>query len=69
VLRWVAFLLPAAALCDAGENLLHWQLTTQEAMSVPAAPACYLAAGLCATLKWLGIAGFAMVTLLARLRR
>lgn len=67
-LLWVAMLLPLAALCDAGENLLQWWLTTADVLSTPAAPVWYVAAGVCATLKWLGITGFAVAALVARAR-
>lgn len=68
-LRWVALLLPLAALCDAGENLLHWGLTGSEALAAPAGAAWYLAAGLCAAFKWVGIGVFALAALIARLQR
>ena len=65
-LWWVALLLPLAAVCDAGENLLHWRLTGSDA---PAVAAWYLAAGLCAAFKWLGIGVFALAAFIARLQR
>lgn len=70
-LSWVAPVLPFAAACDAGENLLHWMLTGVNALSsaVTLAPALYPLAGVCATLKWLGIASFAALALVARLKR
>lgn len=68
-LRWVALLLPVAALCDAGENLLHWELTGSDALAAPAAAAWCLAAGLCAAFKWVGIGVFALAALIARLQR
>ena len=68
-LRWVALLLPLAALCDAGENLLHWELTGSDALAAPAVAAWYLAAGLCAAFKWVGIGVFALAALIARLQR
>ena len=68
-LRWVALLLPLAALCDVGENLLHWGLTGGDALAAPAVAAWYLAAGLCAAFKWVGIGVFALTALIARLRR
>ena len=68
-LRWVALLLPVAALCDAGENLLHWELTGSDALAAPAVAAWYLAAGLCAAFKWVGIGVFALAALIARLQR
>lgn len=68
-LRWVALLLPLAALCDAGENLLHWELTGNAALAAPAGAAWYLAAGLCAAFKWVGIGVFALAALIARLQR
>ncbi|WP_294765501.1 hypothetical protein [uncultured Rhodoferax sp.] len=68
-LRWVALVLPFAAVCDAGEDLLHWMLTGANALApaVTMAPALYLLAGACATLKWLGIAGF-VISAIYRLR-
>lgn len=68
-LWWVALLLPLVAVCDAGENLLHWWLTGGDALSDPSASVLFLAAGLCASLKWGGIVVFALGALLARLRR
>lgn len=68
-LRWVALLLPLAALCDAGENLLHWGLTGDDALAAPAVAAWYMAAGLCAAFKWVGVGVFALAALIARLRR
>jgi hypothetical protein len=67
-LRWVALLLPLAAVFDAGENLLHWGLTGADALSAPVGSAWYLAAGLCAAFKWVGIVIFALAALIARLR-
>jgi hypothetical protein len=68
-LRWVALLLPVAAVCDAGENLLHWELTGSDALAEPAVAAWYLVAGVCAAFKWLGIGVFALTALIARLQR
>ncbi|MFY8041292.1 MAG: hypothetical protein ACOVOD_00015 [Rhodoferax sp.] len=68
-LQWVALLLPLAALCDAGENLLHWWLTGGDPLSSLVGTSWYWAAGLCATFKWLGFVAFAIAALLARLRR
>ncbi|TAF83928.1 MAG: hypothetical protein EAZ54_04185 [Curvibacter sp.] len=68
-LQKVALLLPMAAVCDAGENLLHWMLTGSDALPVPPSAAWYLAAGIFATLKWVGILVFASAALMARLRR
>lgn len=68
-LRWVALLLPVAAVCDAGENLLHWELTGIDALAAPAVAAWYLVAGLCAAFKWVGIGVFALAALIARLQR
>ncbi|WP_296510334.1 hypothetical protein [Rhodoferax sp.] len=67
-LRWVALLLPLAALCDAGENLLHWGLTQGDALAAPSGATWYLVAGLCAAFKWVGIAVFALSAVIARLR-
>ena len=68
-LHWVALLLPMAAVCDAGENLLHSMLTGADALSAPPSGAWYLAAGVFATFKWVGILVFALAALMARLRR
>ncbi len=68
-LRWLALLLPMAAVCDAGENLLHWGLTGRDALAAPAVTAWYLAAGLCAAFKWAGIGVFALAAFTAQLRR
>lgn len=68
-LRWVALLLPLAAAFDAGENVLHWGLTGGDALSAPVGAAWYLAAGLCAAFKWVGIGAFALAALIARLQR
>lgn len=51
----LTWLLPGAALLDAGENLLHLQLL---AASSAQPPALYLLAGLIASLKWVAIAAF-----------
>lgn len=64
-MRRAAAVLPAAALCDALENLMHWWLTGAPRFGVPWAYA--LAAGL-ASLKWLGLLGFAWLSVRA-LRR
>lgn len=64
-LHMLALLLPVVGACDAGENLLHWILTGAGAEAMPASAAWYLAAGLCATLKWAGIAAFAFAFVLA----
>lgn len=63
--RRAAAVLPAAALCDALENLMHWWLTGAPRFGVPWAYA--LAAGF-ASLKWLGLLGFAWLSVRA-LRR
>ncbi len=60
--RRAALLLPAAALCDAFENLMHWWLTGAPRFGVPWAYA--LAAGL-SSLKWLGLLGFAWLSVRA----
>lgn len=65
----MALLLPLAAVGDAGENLLHWALTGAGALAAPVASAWYLAAGLCAAFKWVGIVTFAVAALITRLRR
>lgn len=52
----LTWMLPGAALLDAGENLLHLHLLT--AASPP--PALYLLAGLVASLKWTAITAFAV---------
>ena len=62
-------LLPLAAVCDEGENLLHWELTGAGALVSPWAAACYLVAGLCASGKWAGILVFFMAAGLAQARR
>lgn len=61
-LAFWALLLPIAAAFDAGENLLHWWLTGAEVLqgSVTLPSITYLAAGVCASIKWLGIASFAI---------
>lgn len=68
-LRWLALLLPLAAVCDAGENLLHWGLTGSGAVVSPWAAACYLLAGLCASAKWAGILVFVVAAGLVQVRR
>lgn len=64
----IALLMPLAAVADAGENLLHWWLTAPDA-DFPAAAVAL--AGVCSSLKWLGIVGFGVsvaVALVARRR-
>lgn len=68
-LHWVAGLLPLAAVCDAGENLLHGVLTQATAVAAPWAPAWYAAAGLCASFKWAGLGLFVLAACAARWRR
>lgn len=70
-LRGLALVLPLAAVCDAGEDWLHWVLTGTDVLSsaVPLAAQWYLLAGACASLKWLGIVGFAALALVASVRR
>lgn len=60
-----AWLLPTAAVFDAGENVLHLWLTAAPRFGVPAV---YAAAALGATLKWLLILGFTVLSALALLR-
>ncbi|WP_138515646.1 hypothetical protein [Rhodoferax bucti] len=67
--RGLALLLPVAAAFDAAENLLHWTLTGADAGVTPASTGWYLAAGLCASLKWAGIAAFAFAAVIAWVRR
>lgn len=64
--RRLAWLLPWAALADAGENLLHWVLTAQGAVY---APWIYALAGVCASLKWCGLLVFAAVVWTGALRK
>jgi hypothetical protein len=47
---------------DAGENLLHWWLTGAEVLQGNATlpSITYLAAGVCASIKWLGLVSFAI---------
>ena len=59
-LRWI---LPAAALMDAGENLLHLCFI-QSPGTLPAV--LYSVAGSFATSKWLLIAGFAVTAIYAK---
>lgn len=61
-LAFWALLLPLAAAFDAGENLLHWWLTGAEVLqgSVTLPSITYLAAGVCASIKWLGLVSFAI---------
>lgn len=68
-MRGFALLLPVAAAFDAAENLMHWALTGADAGVTPASAGWYLAAGLCASLKWAGIAAFAFAAVIARVRR
>ena len=56
----VVWLLPVAALADAGENTLHLLLTDGRPA---AAPALYALAGLAATVKWMAILAFGAVAL------
>lgn len=66
----LAYLLPAAALADCAENVMHWMLTSPDAaagsvgMDWP-----YALAGGCATLKWLGLTGFGLSFAMAWARR
>ncbi|MDZ7919218.1 hypothetical protein [Rhodoferax sp.] len=64
-LRWVALLLPLAAVWDAGENVLHWGLTGGDVLTLPCAFVLYYIAGLCATLKWAAILSFGIASLMA----
>lgn len=70
-LSWLALLLPLAAVCDAGEDWLHWRLTGAAVLSAAdrLAPEWYLLAGMCAALKWLGIGSFAAVAGVASVKR
>lgn len=61
---WLALALPAAALADAAENLLHLRLTRPGATS--AAEVLYLASGIASTLKFGLIAAFAVGAILMR---
>lgn len=54
-MKW---LLPLAALSDALENALHWWLTEVPRFGVPLA---YMVSSASASLKWLLIAGFALL--------
>lgn len=55
----LAYLLPAAALADSAENMVHWVLTSPGAAGSTASMDWpYALAGGCATLKWLGLTGF-----------
>ncbi len=67
-LAFWALLLPIAAAFDAGENLLHWWLTGARAITGTATlpSLTYLAAGVCASIKWLGIAGYTAGALAAK---
>lgn len=62
----LTWLLPGAALLDAGENLLHLYLL--DATSSPP-PTLYLLAGLVASLKWSAIAAFAISIFYAKIRQ
>ena len=62
----LSLLLPLTACADAAENLLHWMLTTPESF---AANWVYALAGVCSSLKWLGLVGFAGVVLVTLLKR
>ena len=68
-MRGLALLLPVAAAFDAAENLLHWVLTRADALVTPASAGWYLAAGLCASLKWAGMVACAFAAVIARVRR
>jgi hypothetical protein len=57
--------LPLAAAFDAAENALHWWLTGAPRFGVELP---FLASGLCATLKWLLLLGFATALVLALAR-
>ena len=59
-------LMPLAALADCLENTFHWVLT---ATVVPQPDWLYAAAGIFATLKFMGIGLFALMAVVARLRR
>ncbi len=64
--RWLVAVLPLAACADSGENLLHWVLTAD---ADAAAPWLYALAGVCASLKWLGLAVFAVAVVWAWMQR
>lgn len=66
-----AWMLPVAAACDAGEDLLHWTLTGAQVFATAGtvAPEWYALAGACATLKWLGLLVFAIAAAAVRFRR
>ncbi len=64
-----AVLLPLAAVCDAGENLLHLTLTTPAALAASPDAALVAAAAVCATGKWVLLAGFAAMAARAEWRR
>lgn len=59
--RLIAALLPLAALCDLGENLLHGWLTAAPRFD---APLQHLAAALCASFKWLLLLSFSTACLI-----
>jgi hypothetical protein len=61
-IRWLALLMPLAALADSGENLLHWLLTGSQAQMPTWV---YALAGLCASLKWVGLVLFTVATVWA----
>ena len=63
--RFGAWLLPAAALFDAGENALHWWLTEVPRFGVPL---IYAASATFSVLKWLGLIGFAALAAYALAR-
>lgn len=64
--RMLAWLLPLAALGDAGENVMHWLLTAPQA-GYPAW--AYALAGACASLKWCGLLVFAAAVVWAFRKR
>lgn len=61
----VAWLLPAAALCDATENALHLWLTAEPRFGVPEV---YTAAATAASLKWAGLIAWALAVAWALVR-
>jgi hypothetical protein len=60
VQRFLLWAMPLAAVCDLGENALHWYLTSGVAS---AAPGWYLLAGLCSMSKFalMGVFGVSAV--------
>lgn len=64
--RAATWMLPAAALFDAGENALHWWLTEVPRFGVPLPYA--LAAG-AAAMKWLLLLAFVLLAVVALARR